>query len=85
METKFFVVEAYRYKASGNWEYKMDGMYGSLTQAKSIFHARCSAIIKDTNDFCMVMLYDNWGNRIEIDVVDTSDPSESVLEEETEE
>ena len=76
METKFFVVEAYRYKASGNWEYKMNGMYDSLKQAKSIFHARCSAIIKDTNDFCMVMLYDNWGNRIEIDVVDTSEAPE---------
>lgn len=71
METKYFVVEAYRFAASGNWEYKMNPIQSELSKAKALFHARLAAIIKDTNDFCSVMLYDNWGNVIEKDYVDT--------------
>lgn len=70
METKFYVAETYRYKESKNWEYRMVGMYSDLLVAKQSFHARLSAIIKSTNDFAMVILYDNFGNRIEYDVAD---------------
>lgn len=76
METKFFVVEAYRYAESKKWEYKHDGMFDSLAQAKQVFHSRLAAIIKNTNDFAMVMLYDSFGNRIDADYVDTSTQSE---------
>lgn len=71
METKFFVVEAYRYKESKSWEYKMVGMYSDLVTAKQAYHSRLGAIIKASNDFAMVMLYDNFGNKISSDYVDT--------------
>ena len=71
METKFFVVEAYRYKESKNWENKMVGMYSDLVTAKQAYHSRLGAIIKASNDFAMVMLYDNFGNKISSDYVDT--------------
>lgn len=71
METKFFVVEAFRHKESKNWEYRMTGMYSDLATAKQIYHSRLGSIIKETNDFAMVMLYDNFGNKIMSDYVDT--------------
>jgi len=71
METKFFVAEAYRYKESGNWEYSLKGMYDDLTVAKQMYHSRLGALIKNTNDFVMVILYDSFGNRIMADFVDT--------------
>ena len=72
METKFFVMEAYRYKESGKWEYNLKGMYDALETAKQMYHSRMGAIIKNTNDFAMVILYDSFGNRIMSDFVDTS-------------
>ena len=71
METKYFVVEAYRYKESGNWEYKTAGMYDSLYAAKNQFHARKAAITKDSNDFVMVMVFDMYGNKVMSDFDDT--------------
>lgn len=71
METKFFVAEAYRYKESGKWEYALKGMYDTLEEAKPVFHARCNAIMKNTNDFAMVVIFDSFGNRIMADFVDT--------------
>ena len=71
METKFFVCEAYRYKESGKWEYSLKGMYDKLETAKQMYHSRLGAIIKDSNDFAMVILYDSFGNRIQSDYVDT--------------
>ena len=72
METKFFVMEAYRYAESKNWEYSLKGMYDSLEAAKQMYHSRMGAIIKSTNDFAMVILYDSFGNKIMSDYVDTS-------------
>ena len=71
METKFFVAEAYRYKESGNWEYSLKGMYDDLNVAKQVYHSRLGALIKNTNDFVMVILYDSFGNRILADYVDS--------------
>lgn len=71
METKFFVVEAYRYKESKKWEYALKGMYDTLEAAKQVYHSRLGAIIKDSNDFAMVILFDSFGTKIESDFVDT--------------
>ena len=72
METKFFVAEAYRYKESGKWEYALKGMYDDLSVAKQVYHSRLGAIIKNTNDYVMVILYDSFGTVVERDFVDTS-------------
>ena len=71
MDTKYFVAEAYRYKASGNWEFKAVNHYGTLYDAKNAFHARKAAITKDSNDFAMVILFDMYGNKILADFDDT--------------
>ena len=71
METKYFVAEAYRYKESGNWEYKASGSYNSLYDAKNAFHARKAAITKDSNDFVMVILFDMYGNKVMSDYDNT--------------
>ena len=67
METKYFVCRAFRYKASGNWDYKMVGMYDTLSAAKQAYYSNMGSIIKDSNDFAMVILYDSYGNRIAAD------------------
>lgn len=64
METKYFVCRAFRYKESGNWEYKMVGMYDDLSAAKQAYYSNMGSIIKATNDFAMVILYDSFGNKI---------------------
>lgn len=64
MEIKYFVAQAFRYTESGNWDYKLVGMYDTLTEAKQAFHSRMSAIIKSTNDIAMVIIYDSFGNKI---------------------
>lgn len=64
METKYFVAEAYRYKGSGNWEFKAVNSFNTLYDAKNSFHARKAAITKDSNDFVMVIMFDMYGNRI---------------------
>ena len=71
MNTKYFVAEAYRYKASGNWEFKAVNSYDTLYDAKNAFHARKAAITKDSNDFAVVILFDMFGNRILSDYDDT--------------
>lgn len=81
METKFFVMEAYRYAESKNWEYSLKGMYNDLNEAKQVYHSRLGAIIKNTNDFVMVILYDSFGTKILSDFVDTHvEPEEVVAE-----
>ena len=64
MDTKYFVAEAYRYKASGNWEFKAVNSYDTLYDAKNAFHARKAAITKDSNDFAVVVLFDMFGNKL---------------------
>ena len=64
METKYFVARAFRYAESGNWEYKMVGMYETLSEAKQAYYSNMGSIIKDSNDFAMVILYDIFGNKI---------------------
>ena len=71
METKYFVVRCYRYKASGNWEYSLVGMYATLSAAKQAFHAALGSIIKDSNDFASAILFDSFGNKYESDFDDT--------------
>lgn len=71
MDTKYFVAEAYRYKASGNWEFKAVNSYDTLYDAKNAFHARKAAITKDSNDFAMVILFDMYGNKILTDFDNT--------------
>ena len=80
METKFFVAEAYRYKESGNWEWKLSGERDNLTDAKQFYHDRCSAIMKTSNDFAMVILYDNFGNKILSDFTDRTTQPETTEE-----
>lgn len=76
METKFFVVEAYRYAESKKWEYALKGMYDTLEAAKQVYHSRLGAIIKASNDFAMVILFDSFGNKISSDFVDTHTEAE---------
>jgi len=64
METKYFVCRAYRIKESGNWEYKMVGMYDTVSAAKQAYYSNMGAIIKESNDFASVILYDSYGNKI---------------------
>lgn len=64
METKYFVCRAYRYKESGNWEYNVVGMYNDISTAKQAFHSNMGSIIKSSNDFAMVILFDMYGNPI---------------------
>lgn len=71
METKYFVAEAYRYKSSGNWEFKAVNSYNTLYDAKNAFHARKAAITKDSNDFVVVILFDMFGNKTMSDFDDT--------------
>ncbi len=67
MEQKFFVARAYRYKDSGSWEYKIVGMYNTLTEAKQAFHSNMGAIIKPSNDLCMCIIFDSFGSMITSD------------------
>jgi hypothetical protein len=71
METKYFVAEAFRYAESKKWEYKISGVYDTLEDAKQEYHSRGGAIIKDTNDHAMVIIYDSYGNKIMSDYVNT--------------
>lgn len=73
METKYFVVRAYRYRESGGWEYNLVGMYSDLSAAKQAYHDNMGRIIKDSNDFAMVILFDSFGNKIASDYDDTHD------------
>ena len=67
MEQKFFVARAFRYKESRSWEYKLVGMYDTLSEAKQAFHSNMAAIIKDSNDICMTIIFDSYGNKIDSD------------------
>ena len=71
METKYFVARAFRYRESGNWEYKMVGMYDTLSAAKQAYYSNMGSIIKDSNDFAMVILFESFGNKILSDFDDT--------------
>lgn len=70
-EIKYFVAEAYRYAGSKSWEYSIKGIHDTIESAKQQFHSRCGAIIKDTNDHAMVIVYDSLGNKVMSDFVDT--------------
>lgn len=76
MEIKYFVARAFRYKVSGNWEYKLVGMYDTLTEAKQAFHSNMGAIIKDSNDLAMCIIYDSMGNFVDSDFDSTVVPPE---------
>lgn len=65
METKYFVCRAYRYANEGHsWEYSLVGMYSDLSSAKQAYHDNMGRIIKSTNDYAMVILFDSYGNKI---------------------
>jgi len=76
METKYFVARAFRYKSSGNWEYSLVGMYDNISTAKQAYHSTMGSIIKATNDFAMVILYDSYGNKIMSDFDNTYEEPE---------
>lgn len=66
METKYFVARAFRYANEGHaWEYKLVGMYDTLSAAKQAYYSNMGSIIKDSNDFAMCILFDSYGNRLE--------------------
>lgn len=71
METKFFVFRAFRYKESKSWEYKLVGMYDTMSEAKQAYYANMSAIIKPTNDFAMCVIVDSFSNQVVGDYDDT--------------
>lgn len=71
---KYFVAEAYRYRASGNWEYKVSGSFDTLYEAKNKFHERKAAITKDSNDYTLVVVFNARGNVIYSDFDDTRTP-----------
>lgn len=93
MEQKYFVFRAYRYRESGNWEYKVVGMYDSLSEAKQAFHSNMGAIIKQSNDLCMCIIFDSFGNPVESEFDSTyvepepptPEPEEEIIEETIEE
>ena len=80
MEKKYFVNRAYRYRESGNWEYKVVGMYDDLSTAKQAYYSNMGSIIKATNDFAMCILYDSFGNKIISDFDNTSETPEPEAE-----
>lgn len=66
METKYFVVRAFRYANEGHsWEYKLVGMYDNISAARQAYFSNMGAIIKDSNDFAMCILFDSYGNKLE--------------------
>jgi len=71
METKFFVLRAFRYRESSKWEYKLVGMYDTPALAKQAYHSNMSDIIKQSNDFAMCVIVDSFGNPVEKDFLDT--------------
>ena len=74
METKYFLVRAYRYKESKSWEYSLVGMYSDISAAKQAYYDNMGRIIKNSNDFAMVILFDNFGNKKLSDYDDASIP-----------
>lgn len=74
METKYFVAMAFRYASSKNWEYQLVGMYNDLNSAKQAFHDKMAKIVKTTNDICMCIIFDSFGNRVDADFVTTVEP-----------
>lgn len=71
MEIKYLVVRAYRYKESHNWEYSIVKMCDTIAEARQAFHSNMGAIIKDSNDHAMCIIFDTNGNKIDSDYVDT--------------
>lgn len=71
METKFFVVRAYRYRESQKWEYQLVKMCDTLDEAKQVYHANMGSIIKESNDFAMCIIIDSFANKVDGDYSDT--------------
>ena len=42
----------------------MVGMYADLSTAKQAYYSNMGSIIKESNDFASVILYDSYGNKI---------------------
>jgi hypothetical protein len=45
----------------------MVGAYDDVSTAKQAYYSNMGSIIKDSNDFAMVILYDNYGNKLMAD------------------
>ena len=71
MDKKWFVATAYRYRESGNWEFKAVNSYNTFYDAKNAFHERKAAITKDSNDFVLAVMFDMYGNMCMKDFDDT--------------
>lgn len=74
METKYFVVRAFRYRESKSWEYKIVGMYDDFSSAKQAYYSNLGSIIKESNDFAMCILFDSYGNKLMSDFDNTYEP-----------
>jgi len=64
MEIKYFVIRAFRYASSKNWEYQLVGMYDNESAAKQAFHDNMGRIIKDSNDICMCSVITSQGKEL---------------------
>lgn len=84
METKYFVMRAFRYKESGAWEYKLIQMCDTPNEAKQVYHSNMGSIIKPSNDICMCVIFDSYSNRIDGDFDSTYVEPEPEPEEEEE-
>lgn len=46
-------------------------MCEDIDEAKQVYHSNMAAIVKQTNDFAMCVVFDNFGNRVDGDFSDT--------------
>lgn len=46
MEIKYLVIRAYRYRASGKWEYQIVKLCDTPKEAQQIYHSNMAAIMK---------------------------------------
>ena len=49
----------------------MVGAYDDVSTAKQAYYSNMGSIIKDSNDFAMVILYDSYGNKLMADYDNT--------------
>jgi hypothetical protein len=45
-------------------------MCTTIDEAKQVYHATMGSIIKDSNDFAMCVVFDNFSNRVDGDFSD---------------
>ena len=81
MEIKYFVIRAFRYASSKNWEYQLVGMYDNESAAKQAWHDNMGRIIKDSNDICMCTVITSTGKELVSDYRSLVEPEPEPNEE----